>query len=122
MPETHLMYKQKSAQDVIDQAAAVGLATKKVAMEILDHGHYREMAVLSVIGLLRLCQLYDKDEVERSCQIAIDIGSPTRSSVTSILKNSITTPNLVSAESIPAIQHENLRGSSYFFGTEVNDG
>lgn len=119
MPEPHLMYKQKPIQDVIDKAAAVGLATKKVVMEILSHGHYREMAILSAKGLLGLCQLYDKDQVERSCQIAIDIGSPTRSSVTSILKNSITTPNLVSIEAISVPQHENLRGSSYFFGTGV---
>ncbi len=71
------------------------------------------------MALVRLYEIYDRDEIERACETAISIGSPTRASVTSILKHGIKNiPELTSQP--PVVSHENIRGATYYANAAVN--
>ena len=71
------------------------------------------------MALLQLAKQYDRVRLERACARAIEIGSPTRTSVQSILKNGIDNLPTVKQEELfnddeRLNTHDNVRGAEYF--------
>jgi len=79
-----------------------------------------EQAYRSCLGLLNLSRKYDAQRLERACQRAVAINSPTVKSIKSILKQSIDQLDLpldeknTSTEDPTSDDHENIRGSEYY--------
>lgn len=119
MPKSHLSYGEVSADAALSRAERIGKSTKTVAGEILDHQYSSESAILSAMALVRLCELYGRDELERACEIALSIGSPNRASVTSILKHGIKSASVLPPVA-PVLNHENIRGPAYYANAVVN--
>jgi hypothetical protein len=74
----------------------------------------------SVLALLSLAKMYDRVRLERACARAVEIGSPTRTSVQSILKKGLDklpekdTSNDVKDTGKHLIDHENICGSEFY--------
>lgn len=74
----------------------------------------------SVLALLSLSKKYGRDRLENACARAVLIGSPTRTSVQSILNKGLDKlPDLLMNDSIKdsdqhLTDHENIRGSKSY--------
>lgn len=73
----------------------------------------------SVMALLTLTKKYDRVRLERACTRALEIGSPTRTSVQSILKKGL--DNLSTEQQQEMFDddthlndHDNVRGADYY--------
>jgi len=74
----------------------------------------------AVLASLALAKTYDRVRLEAACQRALEIGSPTRTSVESILKKGLDKQPLESTrkaelqDDLFLQDHENVRGSDAF--------
>lgn len=71
------------------------------------------------MALLNLATQYDRVRLEQACTRALEIGSPNRTSVLSILKNGIDTLATDTQEEMfdddeHLNNHDNIRGPKYF--------
>ena len=120
MPRAHQAIADWSAERFEQWASDIGPATLHVVRHQLNRKRHQEQSYRSVLALLSLAKRYDRVRLENACQRALVIGSPTRTSVTSILKNGIdlhpTTEQqqelLDDDEHLQS--HDNIRGAQYF--------
>ena len=69
--------------------------------------------------MLQLTKQYDRIRLERACTRAIEIGSPTRTSIQSILTNGIDNLSTEKQQELfdddeHLNSHDNIRGAEYF--------
>ena len=120
MPQSHRAMSQWSSERFEQWASDIGQATAQVVKHQLQTKRHPEQSYRSVMALLDLAKQYDSVRLEAACQRAIDIGSLTRTSVKSILKNGLdtqlnnTAPIQLDAEDDHLLEHDNIRGSNYF--------
>jgi len=72
-----------------------------------------------VLALLSLAKKYDRVRLERACTHALKIGSPTRTSVQSILNKGIDNLSTENQQEMfnddeHLNNHDNVRGSNYY--------
>ena len=119
MPQSHRHQADWTPERFEQWAADIGTATHSIVKMQLNSKVHPEQSFRSVMALLSLAKQYDRVRLERACQRAIDIGSPTRTSVQSILKRGI---DKLSTEVQQEMfnddehlsTHDNIRGSQYF--------
>ncbi len=120
MPSGHRFMAEWSVDRFESWAADMGQATLHVVRAQLRKKRLPEQSFRSVLALLSLAKKYDRVRLEAACQRALEIGSPTRTSVESILKKGLDTKPLVSAkdaerqDDLFLQDHENVRGSEEF--------
>lgn len=86
---------------------------------LLYKKRHPEQNYRSVLALLSLTKKYDRQRLENACARALDINSPTRTSVESILKNGLDKLNATMNSSekqteLALNNHENIRGDKYY--------
>ena len=117
MPQSHRHQADWTPQRFEQWANDIGPSTLHVVKTQLYKKRHPEQSFRSVMALLQLAKQYDRVRLERACTRAIEIGSPTRTSVQSILKNGIdnlSTEPQETNDDDHLNTHDNLRGAEYF--------
>jgi len=119
MPRGHREYAQWSPERFKQWATDIGPATLHVVDRQLKAKRHPEQSYRSVMALLNLAKQYDRVRLECACQRALDINSPTRTSVHSILKQGIdqlpakaAQEELIDDDYLQS--HENVRGAQCY--------
>jgi len=89
MPQSHRHQADWTPERFEQWAGDIGPSTLHIVVTQLNRKRHKEQSFRSVMALLSLAKQYDRVRLERACTRAIEIGSPTRTSVQSILKNGI---------------------------------
>jgi len=119
MPQAHRHQASWTPERFEQWSADIGAATHQIVMMQLKKRRHPEQSFRSVMALLSLAKQYDRVRLERACARAIEIGSPTRTSVLSILKKGL---DHLSTEIQQEMfddddhlnAHDNLRGAQYY--------
>ncbi len=119
MPHAHRAMHGWSPQRFLDWAGDIGAETREVVRCVLQEKRHVEQSYRRVLALLGNAKKYGRDRLNRACARALLIGSPTRSSVESILKQGldqlpIETPHNAVQEELSLDHHENVRGEDYY--------
>ena len=118
MPQAHRHQADWTPERFHQWASDIGPSTYHVVDLQLKKKRHPQQSFRSVLALLSLAKQYDRVRLERACTRAMQIGSPTRTSVLSILKKGMDNlPNddqeeMFSDEHLN--EHDNLRGSDYY--------
>jgi transposase len=123
-PKSHREYGAWPPSRIIRWAASVGPTAAELVEQMLTRRREPESAYRSCMALIRDAKKYDRDRFEAACRRALDIESPTRKTVLSILARGIDRQPLVvdvSDEQLPIVRHENVRGGSYFDRNETKE-
>jgi len=117
MPQAHRAMQGWSPERFLSWAGDIGTETREVVRCILHEKRHIEQSYRRVLALLGNAKKYGRERLNKACGRALLIGSPTRSSVESILKQGL---DQVAVET-PAVQeelsldhHENVRGEEYY--------
>ena len=117
MPNPNQAMHECSPDRFLNWAGDIGAETREVVRCILQERRHIEQSYRRVLALLGNAKKYSRERLNKACGRALLIGSPTRSSVESILKQGL---DQVAVES-PAVQeelcldhHENVRGEEYY--------
>jgi len=120
MPEAHRNHASWTPERFEQWALDIGIATHHIVHQMLSTKRHPQQNFRSAMGLLSLTKKYDRVRLERACARAIEIGSPTRTSVQSILKKGLDklpdqgTSNDVTGTDQHLNDHENIRGSEFY--------
>jgi transposase len=120
MPQSHRALSEWSVDRFLNWAGDIGSSTKQVVSTLLHKKRHPEQNYRSVLALLSLAKKYDRQRLEKACHRALDINSPTRTSVESILKKgrdkipSRTTMQTEEQTELALDDHENIRGNKYY--------
>lgn len=115
LPKHHQAHLEWTAERLLRWAASIGEQTHRLVKEMLERKPHAEMAYRASLGLLNLVRKYSAKRVETACGMALEIGSPTRRSVASILNQEL--DKLPLAEELPQAEiplHDNIRGAGYY--------
>jgi transposase len=114
LPQSHRAHLEWTPGRFLNWAIEIGPYTRDLVRHLLESHPHPEQGYRSCLGLLNLERRYGRDRLERACHRALNINSPTRRSVLSILKQGL--DRLPLMEEVPEIElwHENLRGSDYY--------
>ena len=120
MPEAHRHHASWTPERFEQWSSDIGIATHHIVHQMLSAKRHPQQNFRSVLALLSLAKKYDRVRLERACARAVEIGSPTRTSVQSILKKGLDklpekdTSNDVKDIGKHLIDHENIRGSEFY--------
>lgn len=120
MPQSHRAISEWSPERFLTWAESIGSSTKHVVTTLLYKKRHPEQNYRSVLALLNLAKKYDRQRLEKACARALDINSPTRTSIESILKkgldkiDSIYTRQPQQQTELSLDHHENIRGDEYY--------
>ena len=120
MPSTHQFMAEWTVERFESWAGDIGDSTLAVTQVQLRRKRLPEQSFRSVLALLGLVKKYDRVRLEAACRRALEIGSPTRTSVESILKQGLDKKPLDAArdtdpqDDLFLQEHENVRGSEAF--------
>ena len=96
-------------------ARSAGVSTAAVVTWQMERRPHPEQGYRACLGLLALVRRYSAERLEAACTRAMAIRAPHLRSVTNILKCGLDRqPSLFAATSMPAIEHENVRGPDYY--------
>ncbi len=120
MPEAHRHQANWTPERFEQRSSDVGTATHRIVHQMLNAKRHPQQNFRSVLALLSLAKKYDRVQLENACARALEIGSPTRTSVQSILKKGLDklpeqlTRNCEKETNQHLNDHENIRGSQAF--------
>lgn len=117
MPGTHRAIHEWSAERFVSWANDMGPATAEVVKKLLNRRQHQEQNFRSVLALLSNAKKYGRHRLDQACARALQINSPTRSSVESILKmgiDQIPLERTETQEELALDNHENVRGQNYY--------
>ena len=113
-PKSHREHLAWPPSRLLGWAQSVGPDTARLFATILDSKPHPEMGYRSCLGILRLGQRYSTERLEAASRRALATGACSYQSVKSILERSLDRQPLEVPPPTPPLEHENLRGSSYF--------
>ena len=119
MPQAHQAMYGWSPERFLDWADDIGAETREVVSCLLQEKRHREQSYRRVLALLGNAKKYGRERLNQACGRALSIGSPTRSSVESILTQgldriALETPHHAVQEELCLDHHENIRGEDYY--------
>ena len=119
MPQAHQAMQGWSPERFLSWAGDIGAETREVVRCILQEKRHVEQSYRRVLALLGNAKEYGRERLNKACGRALLIGSPTRSSVESILKQgldhiAVETPHNAVQEELSLDHHENVRGEDYY--------
>jgi len=94
-------------------ARSIGESTYSVIDALLEKAGIEEKAYRSCMGILQSTKKYGNNRLEAACRRAMELSSPTYSTVYNILKNRQELSNQPDLFR-PVMSHENLRGAASF--------
>ena len=113
MPKSHRAHAEWSPTRLIGWAGTVGPNTQAVVEYQLTHKPHPEQGYRACLGVMALAKEYGPERLEAAAARAVAIGSPTRTSVKSILKRRLDRA-ATQADEAPVPAHENVRGPGYY--------
>ena len=114
MPSSHRRYADWTPGRLERKAQEVGRNTATLVEIIMRERRHPEQGFRACIGIIGLARTYGSDRLEAACARALEIGTRSYTSVSSILKNNIDRKRPEGATDGPAIVHANIRGAQYF--------
>ena len=119
MPHAHQAMHGWSSERFLNWAGDIGAETREVVSYVLQEKRHIEQSYRRVLALLSNAKKYGRERLNKACARALLIGSPTRSSVESILKQgldqvAVETPRNAVQEELSLDDHENIRGEEYY--------
>ena len=120
MPPNHRAFAQLTPERLLSWAASVGPNTVSVATSMCEAGQSAHAIASRGGRLRRLERKYGKGRLEAACGKALQIHSPTISSIKSILQRQL--DDIGQREARAQFQlplHSNIRGASYYQPEEV---
>jgi hypothetical protein len=112
MPERHKRqaeFKSRAGADYKTWAGTVGASTLAVIERMLKAQVFEETAYRSCMGVIQFAKKYSPEKLESACSRALEIGSPTYTTV----KNLLQTP-APAKRPPPLPKHGNLRNPAEF--------
>jgi transposase len=122
MPKSHQRYLQWTPSRILKWAAKNGPHTEKIVDRIMQSRPHPEQGFRSALGIIRLCDHYGSERVEKACERALRIKGYAYKCVNSILKNGFDQQPLLfdqAPESAP-LSHGNIRGKRYYKDKETS--
>lgn len=114
-PKSHREYGDWPPSRLVNWAAEIGPSVALVVTAILESRPHPEMGYRSCQALIRDAKKYGRERTEKACARALDIGNPTRKTVTSLLKRGLeSSPELEAHPEPEIVAHENVRGGDYY--------
>lgn len=120
MPSGHRFMAEWSAERFERWAGEIGESTLHIVRLQLNKKRHPEQSFRSVLGLLALAKQYTRERLEAACSRALQINSPTRTSVISILKKGLDTQPLEQdsgtelQDDLFLQEHDNVRGAEHY--------
>jgi len=119
MPQAHQAMHGWSPERFLNWAGDIGTETREVVSCLLQEKRHSEQSYRRVLALLGNAKKYGRERLNQACGRALLIGSPTRSSVESILKQgldriALETSRHAVQEELSLDHHENVRGEDYY--------
>ncbi len=119
-PRTHREYGKWPPERIIAWAETVGAHVGELARALMSRRTHPETGYRACLGVIRLADRFGRERVDAACARAVAIGSSTFKSVQAILKSGLDRAPLFEPPPRPAIDHDNIRGASYFDKEEEN--
>jgi hypothetical protein len=94
-------------------AKKIGENTHFIIDSLLNTGKVEEQGYKSCMGVLQLSKKYSDTRLEMACQRARSLGTYTYSAINTILKKG--TEGIPDNIPKPTPEHENIRGSEYYY-------
>jgi transposase len=114
-PKHHRDYGEWSPSRLIAWAATKGTDVGTLVEHILQNRPYPEQAYRSCMAIIRDAKAYSPERYNAACRRTLQIGSPTRFSLRSILKKGLDHAALPDAvDPPPGPFHDNVRGAEYY--------
>ncbi len=115
MPASHRAHLEWTPGRFLNWAVEIGPNTRDLVRHLLTNRPHPEMGYRSCLGLLHLAKRYGHSRLEAACTRALLIGSPSRPSVVSILKQGLDQQALspTNVAELPRT-HDNVRGAAYY--------
>lgn len=115
MPTAHRQYQAWSPERFIRWANKIGPGTAKLIEGLLTARRHPQQSYRTCLGILRLGRAYGEPRLEAACRRALTLGAQSVKSVESILKHGLDHQGVPEQEELaPPIDHDNIRGSSYY--------
>jgi transposase len=116
MPPNHREYVAWDSNRFLAWACKIGDSTRELVQQLLASKKVEQQAYKSCFGLLKLADRYTAFRLENACQRALELRSPSYTTVNNILKNGMdrvkTDPPATLGNIIPI--HSTIRGSQYY--------
>ncbi|MFI5299366.1 MAG: IS21 family transposase [Polyangiales bacterium] len=120
-PRAHRDYSKWPPERVGAWAESVGPNVGALASALMRRRTHPETGYRACLGVIRLADRYGRDRVDAACARALHIGSPGFKCVQAILKNGLDRTPLTEPQPRAAIDHDNIRGASYFDKEDESD-
>lgn len=114
MPVGHREYSEWSPSRIINWARKAGPCCALICERIMNTREHPELGYRSCLGILRLEKKYSSERLENACRRALKIGGLSFKSIDSILSKGLDHQEIEKEASGQEIDHENIRGSSYY--------
>lgn len=121
MPSNHRNWGQWPPDRLVRWASETGPFTATMVETLLTRFVHPEQGYRRCLGIMSLAKVYGPARVELACKRALAYQAISYQSVKLILKNNLDSAALPeSAPTIPSIQHDNIRGASYYSAVECD--
>ncbi|HXX69093.1 MAG TPA: hypothetical protein VEK07_18040 [Polyangiaceae bacterium] len=111
---THREYGKWPPERVVAWAESVGVHVGELAQRLMSRRTHPEKGYRACLGVIRLADRFGRERVDAACARAVSIGSPTFKTLQAILKNGLDRTPLFEPPPRTALEHDNIRGPSYF--------
>jgi len=117
MPASHAEHAKWTPERMGQWAGEAGPSTKLVAEKLMAERKHPQQGFNTVLGLIRQGDKFGKDRLENACAKALHIKSISLKTIKSILRTGLDKIPINPKENQPdekPIEHENIRGATYF--------
>ncbi|MBU0506249.1 MAG: IS21 family transposase [bacterium] len=115
MPKSHQAHKEWSPSRLIRWGNSLDKSVGELFENILETLPHPEQGYRRCLGIMRLEKTYGKDRLVLACKRALHLRSYSYQAVKRTLKNKLEETNMPQMKiSLTSVQHENLRGRSYY--------
>lgn len=120
MPASHRGHLEWTPERLISWAGTIAPATAELVEALLASRPHPEHAYRATLGIIKLATRYGNDRVGAACARALAAGAVSYTSVKSILAENLDRlPLPEPVPTVPAPDHDNLRGADYYAGEEA---
>lgn len=122
-PRAHREYTKWPPERMLSWAESVGPNVGELARELLARRPHPEAGYRSCLGIIRLADRFGRERLDAACARAVTIASPTYKTVEALLKKGlekVPLPAAADTRATPVLEHEHIRGASYFEKEEAN--
>ena len=115
-PKSHRDYADWTPSRMLRWAGSIGPQTEAAVQAVMNSKRHPEEGYRASLGVIRLATRYGKERLERACERALGIRSPSYKTIHSILKTGMDQQplNLQPLPLTEPVDHENVRGANYY--------